>query len=322
MSSFGREEGTGSVERDAHSPAHAPRRPAAIPVSDSPHVGPELDFLGLDVLWLQVSGTVCNIACRHCFITCGPKNESHPFMTTESVLSALATAEREGVKEYYFTGGEPFLHPDILLLIERTLAQGPLSILTNGLLLTPEVARRLKELSDQSEYSLDLRVSLDGTTPDENDPIRGRGTFDGILAGARHLEEAGLQPVFTVTTVHARYEGSEGRTAFMERLRSLGFSRPRTKFIPPFHIGREAHRAGEYEDGFRLSPGDLAPGEEQVLQCGSCRTVTARGVYPCPILIEEAGARMAEQLEDSFVPIALNHPACATCHIEGFTCRT
>ncbi|MEZ4647554.1 MAG: radical SAM protein [Candidatus Eisenbacteria bacterium] len=294
----------------------------ARPVSDDPHVGPDLAFLGLDVLWLQVAGTVCNIACRHCFITCGPKNESHPFMTTASVLSALETAAREGVKEYYFTGGEPFLHPDILLLIERTLAQGPLSILTNGLLLTPEIARALKEMSDESEYSLDLRVSLDGTTPEENDPIRGRGTFDGILAGARNLEDVGLQPVFTVTTVHARYEGSEGRSDFMDRLRSLGFSRPRTKFIPPFHIGREAHRAGAYAAGFRLSPGDLAPGEDQALQCGSCRTVTSKGVYPCPILIEEPGARMAERLEDGFVPIALNHPACVTCHVERFTCRT
>ena len=297
-------------------------RPTAVPISSSPHRGPELGFLGLDVLWLQVTGTVCNIACRHCFITCGPKNDSHPFLETEEVLTHLRTARELGVKEYYFTGGEPFLHPDILLLIERTLAQGPLSILTNALLLTPEIAERLFALSEASEYSLDLRVSLDGTTEEENDPIRGRGTFDGILRGAHHLVRAGLSPVFTVTTVHARYEGGEGRSAFMGRLRERGFPRPRIKFIPPFHIGREAHRTGAYEDGFRLSPGDLAAGAEHALQCGSCRTITAKGVYPCPILIEEDGARMTGRLEDALIPIELNHPACTTCHVEGFTCRT
>jgi molybdenum cofactor biosynthesis enzyme MoaA len=243
-------------------------------------------------------------------------------METGEVLAHLETARTLGVKEYYFTGGEPFLHPDIVLLIERTLEQGPLSILTNALLLTSEIAARLHALSEASEYSLDLRVSLDGTTAEENDPIRGRGTFEGILTGARHLVRAGLNPVFTVTTVHARYEGGEGRTAFMERLRELGFPRPRIKFIPPFHIGREAHRAGAYEEGFLLSPGDLEAGEESALQCGSCRTVTAKGVYPCPILIEEDGARMSGRLGDTLVPIELNHPACTTCHLEGFTCRT
>lgn len=298
-------------------PANAP-----VPVSSSPHQGPELPFLGLDVLWLQVGGTICNIACRHCFITCGPKNESHPFLPTAEVLDLLDVASRLGVKEYYFTGGEPFLHPEIFLLIERTLLQGPLSILTNGILITPDVAARLSALSEASAYSLDLRISLDGTTEEENDSIRGRGTFEDILAGARRLAAAGLDPVFTVTTVHARYGGLEGRSRFLESLRALGFPRPRVKFIPPFRIGREASRTEAYDDLARLEPGDLFPGEEQVLQCGTCRTVTSRGVYPCPILIEEEGARMGGTLTDALRPIRLNHPACRTCHVEGFTCRT
>ncbi len=292
------------------------------PVSSHKHRGPALDFIGLDVLWLQITGTVCNIACRHCFITCGPKNFNHPFMDRDQVLTTLEAAKDSGVKEYYFTGGEPFMHPDLLFFIERTLEQGPLSILTNALLIDTITAGRLFELSQASEYSLDIRVSLDGTTAEENDPIRGKGTFQEILVGAANLLRAGLNPVFTVTTVHAQYEGGDGRTLFMEELRQRGFPRPRVKFIPPFHLGREAQRSGEYEESFRLSPGDLFPGEEEVLQCGSCRTVTANGVYPCPILIEEDGARMAGSLEASFGSIELNHPACATCHVEGFSCRT
>lgn len=300
----------------------SPRQPLPHPVSSEAYPGPVLEFAGLDVLWLQVTGTVCNIACTHCFITCGPKNESHPIMDTEAVLSALARGREFGVKEVYFTGGEPFLHPEIERLIECTLDQAPLSILTNGLLIEPDRARRLKAMEQDSAYSLDLRVSLDGTTPEENDPIRGRHTFERILAGARNLHQAGLNPVFTVTTVHATYEEGEGRTNFMDRLRELGFDRPRVKFIPPFQIGREAARAGAYASDFRLHPDELQPGEEWVLQCGSCRTVTAKGVYPCPILIEEEGARMGATLEDAMGPIELNHPACATCHLEGFSCRT
>lgn len=296
--------------------------PIADPAARSATAGPELAFAGLDVLWIQVAGTVCNIACRHCFISCGPKNDNHPLMETAQVLALLDEARRLGVKEYYFTGGEPFLHPDILGLSEATLRQGPLSILTNGLLIDEEVASGVAELARSSEHSFDLRVSLDGTTAEENDSVRGRGTFEGIVRGARHLLAAGVNPVFTVTTVHAQHRGDEGAARFLEWLRSIGFTRPRIKLIPPLRLGREASRTSAYEPGLLLSEGDLVEGEEHVLQCGSCRAVTARGVYPCPILVEDTGAHMGDALEGALRPVRLSHPACVTCHVEGFTCRT
>ena len=303
----------------------APRRreaPRPVPVSSCALNGPVLDFLGLDVLWLQVTGTVCNIACRHCFISCGPRNESHAVMTREDVLSRLEQARALGVKEYYFTGGEPFLHSDIFTFIEETLRQGPLTILTNGMLIDEPAATRLAELAACSPYSLDLRVSLDGASAQENDPIRGRGTFESTVRGAQHLERAGLTPVLSVTTVHAKYASDEGRERFFALLRERGFHKPRVKLIPPFKLGREAKRSGAYGPTDALAPGDLLDGEAYVLQCGSGRTVTSNGVFPCPILIEEPGARMSESLEDSLVSIRLNHPACVTCHVEGFSCRT
>jgi MoaA/NifB/PqqE/SkfB family radical SAM enzyme len=294
----------------------------AHPVSSDPHRGPVLEFGGLDVLWIQVGGTLCNIACTHCFISCGPKNDSHPMMRRDEVQALLERAETLGVKEYYFTGGEPFLHDEIEALIADVLRQGPLSILTNALLIDDARASRLAWMAESSPFGLDLRVSIDGLDATENDPSRGRGSFDKILAGARHLNDHGLNPVFTVTTVHAKYAASRGRGEFMQHLRHLGFERPRVKFIPPFRIGREERRDEAYCDEHRLGPQDLLAGGENALQCGSCRAVTARGVYPCPILIEEDGARMGAALEEGLRPIALNHPACKSCHQEGFSCRT
>ena len=54
--------------------------------------------------------------------------------------------------------------------------------------------------------------------------------------------------------------------------------------------------------------------------CG--RIVTAKGAWPCPILIEHEDARMGDTLADALQPIALRHPACYTCHVEGVSCRT
>lgn len=298
--------------------------PAALDTSSTPrrHTAPLLPFVALDTLWLQVTGTVCNIACKHCFITCGPKNLSHPMMTLEHVRTLLAGARELGVREYYFTGGEPFLHPEIFTLIEETLAQGPLHILTNGILIDDDVAARLGALFEAGPYTLDLRVSLDGASAAENDPIRGKGTFEQILAGGTRLMRHGINPVWTVTTVLASTGGDDGFERFKAMLAERGFTRPRLKFIPPFKIGREIRRAGGYGDDDILQEGDLFEGEEHVLQCGSCRMVTAKGVYPCPILIEEPGARMGETLAEGLVPIRLDHPACTTCHVEGFSCRT
>src|SRR5687768_15534148 len=123
---------------------------------------PSVPLLALDTLWFQVAGTVCNIECTHCFISCSPTNHAHEMMTLADVEARLDEARSLGVREYYFTGGEPFMNREMLPILEATLKQGPATVLTNGMLLRAEVCQKLRELFDASDYSLDIRVSLDG----------------------------------------------------------------------------------------------------------------------------------------------------------------
>jgi len=67
---------------------------------------------------------------------------------------------------------------------------------------------------------------------------------------------------------------------------------------------------------------ELAREEAENLQCSSCRMVTSRGVYVCPILIDEPRARMGTSLGDTLRPFELRYSACFTCHEYGVTCRT
>jgi sulfatase maturation enzyme AslB (radical SAM superfamily) len=283
---------------------------------------PELPLEALDTLWLQITGTLCNIACRHCFISCGPKNHQHEMLTVPQVLTALAEARRQGTREYYFTGGEPFLHPAIQELITLTLQQGPLTILTNGILINDAMAGWLGETFRTSAYSLDLRVSLDGYTAADNDSVRGRGTFRRILAGIQRLAEHGINPVITVTEVRDGMGLPEERATFLQFLRDLGLNRPRLKFLVPFLIGREERRTRGYTNDELLHAEDLQPGEAQKLQCSSCRMVTDDGVYPCPLLINIPTAKMGETLTDGLTSIHLAWQPCYTCHVYGVTCRT
>ncbi|HEY8849516.1 MAG TPA: radical SAM protein [Thermoanaerobaculia bacterium] len=287
-------------------------------MSEQPHV----PLLALDTLWFQVAGTVCNIACTHCFISCSPKNHSHEMLTLADVGTRLAEARLLGVREYYFTGGEPFMNRDLLPMLEATLKQGPASVLTNGMLLRKEVCRRLRELAEQGEYSLDIRVSLDGFDRETHDAIRGEGVWDRVMIGLRNLADAGINPVITVTEAADGVRTDEGRKRFLELIRSWGFPKPRLKTLPLFRIGAEEKRTRAYQDWERLTSDYLSDRDAEVLQCSSSRMITSKGVYVCPILIETAEARMGDTIAETLRPFPLRYGACHTCWVEGVSCRT
>lgn len=283
---------------------------------------PEVVLRSLDTLWFQVAGTVCNLACTHCFVSSSPTNRTHEFMTLQQVQSFLDEAAGLGVKEYYFTGGEAFLNPEMEAILEATLRVGPASVLTNGLLLDRQRCERLKALAEGAEYSLDIRISLDGYDAESNDAIRGPGTFDRVLEALSLLAEVELNPVLTVTEVYRESASHEGKERFFELLRGLGLTKPRLKVLPIFQIGAEAERSNAYQSWQRLREGDLPDTEWDHLQCSSCRMVTEKGVWVCPILVNEPQARMGERLADTLEPFPLDHPACWTCHAYGVSCRT
>jgi len=291
------------------------------PVSET-SVYPFVPSIAIDTLWLQVAGTLCNLECTHCFISCSPTNREHGMLTLDDVRARLAEAAPLGVREYYLTGGEPFLNREILPILEAVLRQGPATVLTNGVLLTPELARSLRRLSDESEYSLDLRVSIDGWDAATNDPIRGAGTFDRILRGVECLAAEGINPVITVTEACAEASTGDGRAELLDFLRSIGLPRPRLKVLALFRIGAEERRERAYASWETLRGRALTAEEAETLQCASCRMVTTRGVYVCPILIDRPEARMGDTLAETLRPFELRFPACFTCHESGVTCRT
>lgn len=281
---------------------------------------PHVPMLALDTLWFQVAGTICNIACTHCFISCSPTNHSHEMLTLADVDARLAEARRLGVKEYYFTGGEPFMNRDMIEILRRTLRQGPASVLTNGMLLRREVCRQLRELIDGSEYSLDIRVSLDGFDAASHDAIRGAGVWGRVMIGLRNLAELEINPVITVTEAAEGAGSEEGRERLLALVRSFGFDKPRLKVLPLFRIGAEAARSRGYEAWERLTA--LSEEDAAVLQCSTSRMITSKGVYVCPILLDYDEARMSDSIEESLRPFPLKFGACHTCWANGVSCRT
>jgi MoaA/NifB/PqqE/SkfB family radical SAM enzyme len=283
---------------------------------------PEVRFRWLDALWIQMTGTLCNIACRHCFISCGPKADQVPMMSAEQVERALDEGRTLGMRQVYFTGGEPFLHPELRRITRAALRLAPLTIVTNGLLIDDAAVGWITEESERSRYSFDLRVSLDGLTEEQNDPVRGRGTFEQVVAALQRLGRAGLSPVVTVVEHEEGLAGAEARAKFLQFVRELGIRQPRVKFLPLLRIGREERRTHGYQDHYVMQSAPLLPEVESSLLCASGRIVTAQGVYTCPILIEHATARLGDRVAEAARPIRLRWDACQTCVLDGLRCNT
>ncbi len=302
----------------------------SLPIYEPEPSTPTAPFRQLTTLWIQVTGTWCNLTCTHCFNASGPRDPWIKQMTTAQVRAAIDEGVTLGVKELYFTGGEPFLHREIVDLIEYALRHAPTTVLTNGTMITETTADRLAAAAAASRYSLEIRLSLDAAEREANDAMRGRGVFDKVLEAARRLETRGLLPIITVSEIvmgkapagsQPAGEGSEelvsGPYAHVrDLLLAAGLRRPRIKIIPVFHMGRLP------EQDRRLTPAHLEGFDFTLLRCTESRAGTADGVYACPILAGFREARLSSgSLADALRPRVLYHSACVTCYKTGMTCK-
>ena len=282
---------------------------------------PSVPLASLDQLWIQVSGTVCNLRCSHCFISCSPDNHSFWFMTREQVRSALQESSGMNVKEYYFTGGEPFMNNEIEGILEDTLVYGPATVLTNATLFPPRRVRELRRIQDASAHPLELRVSVDGPSAEINDPIRGEGTFDRAMEGVGHLVAAGFRPIITTMQSWPCEDMSCMLQAFRDALLTVGYEEPRLKVLPPLLIGEEAKRNRPYRSCERVTHEMLQGYDLDQLLCTRARLVTAAGVYACPILLDYPSARLADTLTEAVrMRAPLAESACYTCYENGAIC--
>jgi sulfatase maturation enzyme AslB (radical SAM superfamily) len=281
---------------------------------------PQVALASLDDLWFQVSGTLCNLQCTHCFISCSPHNDKFGYLSLEAVEQALLESVRWGVKEYYFTGGEPFLNREMVPILARTLAFGPATVLTNGTVLRPEWLERLRRAEEASLYSLEFRVSIDGPSPEINDPIRGQGTFARAMDGVRLLVEHGFLPIITMTRTWDESDDDAILGRFRSALADLGCSRPRLKVLPRLQIGAEAARTKGYGPHDRVTDEMMVGYDASQLICSHSRVVTDRGVFVCPILLDVSEARLGDTLDEAARSFPLRHGACSTCYRYGAIC--
>jgi AdoMet-dependent heme synthase len=281
---------------------------------------PSVSLSRLDELWFQVTGTRCNLTCTHCFISCSPENNTFGSLDIDSIKPHLDASRGLGVKEYYFTGGEPFLHPQIVEIIALTLSYGPVTVLTNGTVMTPTLVNALSVAAQDALYSLEFRVSLDHFDAALNDTIRGAGSYRLAMRGLSRLASGGFLPIVTAMRTWELDQDLEIIEQLGHALRAIGVGKPRIKILPSLKLGAELERSGSYESCDFVTTDMMVDYPVEQLLCTHSRIITDRGVHVCPILIEAPDALLGQTLADAHPEFELKHQACSTCYLFGAFC--
>lgn len=283
---------------------------------------PEVPLKSLDTLWLQVGGTLCNLECTHCFISCGPKNDTIAMMSLAQVKERLEESKALGVKDYYITGGEVFINPEIFEILELILSYGPLDVLTNGTQFTSEKAQRLRQIQDSTRHPIQFRVSMESFEEAANDAIRGKNAYRKAVAGIGCLAEVGFSPILTITRTWEEEQDAEMELKLVEFLNKAGVPKPRIKILPGFLLGKLADNERSYNNEEYVTEKCFEDFDITQLQCSTSRMATGDGVYVCPILVDNPKARMGNNIEETLRSFPLSHSACYTCRVTGMTCKS
>lgn len=135
------------------------------------------------IIWLLTAR--CNLKCCHCYAArfLGGKE-----LSTDEALGIVESAAKAGVKHIGFSGGEVFLRKDALDVIGRAFGLGmSTSVVTNGTVLSEEIAQRL------ACYGTRAFLSIDGARKETHERIRGKGTWDAAILAAEKLRKFGVK---------------------------------------------------------------------------------------------------------------------------------
>jgi len=154
----------------------------------------------------------CNLRCVHCYSD--SENRPYPGELSEPEGKRLIEDLAEfRVPVILFSGGEPLMHPSIFEFIRLAVSKGIRAVVsTNGILLTQEVAARLKDAG--ASY---VGVSIDGLEK-TNDAFRGRkGAFRASLEGIRNCVKTSLKVGLRLTLTKRNFKDLEGIFELVEK---------------------------------------------------------------------------------------------------------
>ena len=199
----------------------------------------------------------CNLRCTHCLSASGEPAAGE--LTTAEALDLVEQLHRARVFQINFGGGEPFMRPDFEEILSACHSRGIMTcISTNGTLLNAERVARLAA----SRGLVAIQVSMDGSTPETCDAIRGKGVFTRAIEAIKLLAATSIPT--SINTVLTKQNAAQ-IPAMYELARTLGVSLRVSRFRP------SGRGADNWED-LRPTPSQLLGFSDWLAKSGDVRT--------------------------------------------------
>ena len=280
----------------------------------------------LQTLWFN-TGSLCNITCVNCYMDSSPKNDDLAHLSLNDVTPYLdeIKAEGFGVEEIAFTGGEPFMNPNLIAMLDQVLSRGfKALVLTNAMKPMSHKREVLLNLQKRFGSELSIRVSMDHYSKKRHEQERGANTWAPMIDGLKWLSNNDFNLAVA------------GRTCWGETdaLARAGYA----TLFDKENISIDAHLhaslvlfpemdAKSDVPEITVSCWEILGVAPEKMMCATSRMIVKRRgadrpvVVPCTLLPYDTRFELGHELAQSAQNVHLNHPHCAKfCVLGGASC--
>ena len=280
----------------------------------------------LETLWIN-TGTLCNLACRNCYIESSPRNDRIAYIRAAEAAAYFDEIVRAdaGTRAIGFTGGEPFMNPEFMAMLADALERGFETLtLTNAMRPTMKHCEALLKLRARHGARLRIRVSLDHYTEALHETERGERSWAPALAGLSWLDENGFAPEVAGRTCWGEDEAST-RAGYARLFATLGLNCNADDPVA-LTLFPEMDEGASVPEITTACWTTLGKSPADVM-CSSSRMVVKRRGAPKPVVVActllpyDPRFELGETLGEAANPVPLNHVHCARfCVLGGGAC--
>jgi len=280
----------------------------------------------LRTVWFN-TGTLCNIACKNCYIESSPSNDRLAYLSVAEIRDYLdeIAVEDLPVEDIGFTGGEPFMNPDIIAMIEESLGRGfRVLVLTNAMKPMRHKRAALLDIKQRHGRRLAIRVSMDHYVAPNHEAVRGPRTWAPMIEGLTWLAANGFNLDVAGRTLWGEDDEAE-RAGYAALFATLGV---------PVDAGDPAALVLFPEMDVTADVPEITVDcwgilgvDPATVMCATSRMVIKRKgaarplVVPCTLLPDDAQFELGHRLADATGTVKLNHPHCSKfCVLGGASC--
>lgn len=275
----------------------------------------------LDELWLH-TGTACNLSCPFCLEGSRPGDNRLQRITLKDARPFIEEALTLGVRQFSFTGGEPFIVKDFVRILDYASQYRPCLVLSNG---SDVLLKRLHQIArlKASAQPVSFRISIDFPDQHRHDAGRGAGSFHQALESLRALHGLGFG-----ISLARQMQTDEDRTAVDAAFRSLlaDHDLPTTTRIvafPDFGAPGDARSVPAITTDCMTRYQSEAT--RRAFMCAFSKMVVKQGgemrVYACTLVDDDPDYDLGRTLATAMpVRVMLRHQRCYSCFRHGSSC--